>query len=66
MLHTLVSNWTVPLGRILFINKKGYTKEGIVVESSGPYTLSEKNHYFVIRNADRSKSIMVTVKAFKK
>lgn len=59
---TLVANKTVPLGRMLFVEKEGYTREQLEIEASGPYTLDEKEDCFVIRNADCCKAIMVTVK----
>lgn len=60
---TLAENKSVPLARMLFVEKQGYTKDQLVIESSGPYTLTENENCFVIRNADCCKAILVTVKA---
>lgn len=60
---TLAANKTVPLGRMLFVDKQGLTKEQLLIEASGPYTLAENEECFVIRNADCCKAILVTVKA---
>lgn len=58
----LAKNKTVPLGRMLFVDKGSYTKDQLEVESTGPYKLEEKENCFVIQNIDCCKAIMVTVK----
>lgn len=61
-MKTLAKNKTLSLGRMLFVNKEGYTKDHVEVESTGPYKLEEKEDCFVIQNMDCCKAIMVTVK----
>lgn len=53
----------VPLARMLFIEKEGLTRDQLVVEATGPYSIQEKEDCFVLRNDDCCKAILVTVKA---
>ncbi len=62
----LAKNKTLSLGRMLFVEKDGYNKDQLEIESTGPYKLEEKDECFVIQNMDCCKSIMVTVKAQEK
>ncbi|WP_104372562.1 hypothetical protein [Desulfocucumis palustris] len=59
----LASSKTVPLGRMLFVEKQGYSRERLVIEASGPYSITENEQCFVIRNEDCCKAIVVTVRA---
>jgi hypothetical protein len=61
-LIVLADNKTVPLGRMLFVEKQSYTKEQLLIEASGPYNVIEKDDCFVIRNIDCCRAISVTVK----
>ncbi|KJS11239.1 MAG: hypothetical protein VR67_14960 [Peptococcaceae bacterium BRH_c8a] len=62
-MKTIIEKKVVPLARMMFIEKEGLTREQLVIEATGPYSLEEKDDCFVVRNDDCCKSIMVTVKA---
>lgn len=62
-MRVIMENKLVPLARMLFIEKENLSREQLVIEASGPYSLEEKEDCFVLRNADCCKAIMVTVKA---
>ena len=64
-MELLVKNKIIPLARMLFIEKQDYSKEQLIIEANGPYTLEENQDCFVLRNADCCKAIMVTVRATK-
>lgn len=54
----------IPLNRPLFIHKDGDLKlEDLVIETNERYRLYEKDDYFVIKNDDCCRSIIVTIKA---
>ena len=52
----------IPLGRPLYIDKEGMTKEDLEIESSGDYLLQERADHFIIKNDECCRSIQVTVK----
>ena len=52
----------IPLGRPLYIEKDGMSKEDLEIESSGDYLLQEMPDRFIVKNDECCRSIMVTIK----
>jgi hypothetical protein len=52
----------IPLGRPLYIQKDGMTKDDLEIESSGDYLLQERPDHFIIKNDECCRSIQVTIK----
>lgn len=52
----------IPLGRPLYIQKDGMTRDDLEIESSGDFLLQERPDHFIIKNDECCRSIQVTVR----
>lgn len=52
----------IPLGRPLYIEKAGMTRDDLEIESSGDFLLQERPDHFIIKNDECCRSIQVTIK----